>query len=97
LTGLEKHGALSKILNANLANGANCANFSGVIGDIRLFAAFALKILEKISDFEKAIRGGVAIASYSVENTVRLVQSLFFKMSILPFPVRRINRERNIE
>src|SRR6187401_2652584 len=55
LTGLEKHDALSKTLNANLANEANCANFSGFIGDIRLFAAFALKILEKISDFEKAM------------------------------------------
>jgi hypothetical protein len=35
LTSLEKHGAFSKTLNANFANGANCANF------MVLFAAFA--------------------------------------------------------
>ena len=52
LTGLEKHGALSKTLNANFANGANDAN---LFGFIRPFAAFALKILETISDFEIAL------------------------------------------
>src|SRR6187401_2852012 len=55
LTGLEKHSALSKTLNANFTNGANCANFYGFIRHIRSLAAFALKILEKISDFENAL------------------------------------------
>ena len=52
LTGFEKHGALSKTLNANFTNGANGANFYGFIRNIRSFATFALKIL----DFENAIQ-----------------------------------------
>jgi hypothetical protein len=59
LTGLEKHGALSKTINANFANGANAANLYGFIRNIRLFAAFALKILGKASDFEKAMLGSI--------------------------------------